>query len=494
MIGGSKMRTIQFKCELLSDVIINQKAATEGNQQTLDFIPGSNFLGIASSIYDDLPEENQILVFHSGKIRFGDAHPSKGNKRSLRIPSSFYYPKLSAPSEECYVHHEIENFKELNNKQLKQCRSGFYEFENKEAKEVKISKSFAIKSAYDRDRRRSADEQMYGYQSIDKGVSMLFELAYDDDVQEEVIKKVCNALIGKKRVGRSRTAQYGLVEISKLEFKGSTSNGSKSNYLVVYADGRLIFLDNNGQPTFAPKIEDFGLKSGTINWSKSQIRTFQYSPWNYKRSCRDTDRCGIEKGSVFVIENAVKVGESHKFLGNYQNEGFGKVIYNPDFLETDKAQNGKTTWKIVPDKKEKAQIENVIEIDNALTQYLKKQKQEEESESKVYETVNSFVEKYGSLFKGKVFASQWGSIRSIAMQYPLKGDFERELFTKKVQKNGKPEQFAYLTHGVAKEKWDERNRRKIFEDEFFKKISDDMIQFAVINLAAEMAKICRRTR
>lgn len=43
------MTTLQFKCTLLSDVILNQKAATEGPNQTLDFIPGSNFLGIVAS-------------------------------------------------------------------------------------------------------------------------------------------------------------------------------------------------------------------------------------------------------------------------------------------------------------------------------------------------------------------------------------------------------------------------------------------------------------
>ena len=43
------MSILKFKCTLLSDVILNQKAATEGPNQTLDFIPGSCFLGIVAS-------------------------------------------------------------------------------------------------------------------------------------------------------------------------------------------------------------------------------------------------------------------------------------------------------------------------------------------------------------------------------------------------------------------------------------------------------------
>ena len=42
------MKTLYFKCTLLTDVIITQSAATDGHQSTLDYIPGSNFLGICA--------------------------------------------------------------------------------------------------------------------------------------------------------------------------------------------------------------------------------------------------------------------------------------------------------------------------------------------------------------------------------------------------------------------------------------------------------------
>jgi hypothetical protein len=486
------MKKTGFKCVLLSDIIINQRAATEGNQQTLDFIPGSNFLGIAAQIYDLLPPEQQLLIFHSGKVRFGDAHPSEGTNRSLKVPLSYYYPKLSKPTEELYVHHKISDFAQLNIKQLKQCRTGFYVFNGNKATEVKVDTSFAIKSAFDREKRRSADEQMFGYQSIDKGVTMLFEVAFDDDISQDLITAVTEALIGKKRVGRSRTAQYGLVDISVGEVTNVGSKPMINKELVIYADSRLIFLNDSGQPTFNPSLKHLGLKSGTINWQKSQIRTFQYAPWNYKRSCRDADRCGIEKGSVFVIDNAVFEGTCNEYVGSYQNEGFGRVIYNPDFFEVGENENGKAKWKIVKPNDNGNTNEAFEKVDNILTQYLQRQKTKEESEYKAYKLVNEFVENYGDLFKGKAFASQWGTIRSIAMQHGSKESLERELFTKTIQRGDKTLPFAYLTHGVAKEKWDERNRIKIFRDEFFKKVPKEIIQFAVINLAAEMAKICRR--
>ena len=36
------MEVLKFKCELLSDIVLNDTPATEGKAQTLPFIPGSS--------------------------------------------------------------------------------------------------------------------------------------------------------------------------------------------------------------------------------------------------------------------------------------------------------------------------------------------------------------------------------------------------------------------------------------------------------------------
>lgn len=527
------MKTLKFKCTLLSDVIINQKSATEGNNETLDFIPGSNFLGIvASHLYEDLSSEESMMIFHSGKVRFGDAHPAKDGKRSLKVPASMFYPKMKKAylekdklkdvnyKYELYIHHNIpdkilksEKFKE---KQLKQCRSGFCIFNDNEAKQTGIEKTFAIKSAYDRDKRRSKDKAMYGYESLNKGTEFFFTIEIDNDDLEERIK---NAILGEKHIGRSRTAQYGLVKIEKCDFNESESRNKKGDFVTVYADSRLTFLDENGNATFRPSIAQLGLKSGEILWEKSQIRTFQYSPWNFKRQCYDTDRCGIEKGSVFVIKGCTDSVFTSQYIGSYKNEGFGKVIYNPDFLNSKEEGNGEAVYIILENEKEKKndekkeernarikeEIENLkTDKDDGLLLYFADQKQKELKEESVYEMVNNFVIQYAAteeekkkdasrrnIFSSESFASQWGTIRSIAMKCKTKAELESELFTKTINKNGQTVANAYLTHGVAKDKWEERGRKKTFEEFFYNKLTDDNAQIAIINLAAQMAKRCR---
>ncbi len=472
--GGKRMKTLKFKCKLLTDVIFNVKSASEGANSTLDFIPGSCFLGIvASQLYSKVSEEKAMTLFHSGKVRFGDAHPSDNGKRSLRIPASFYFAKGDSIKDACYVHHFINDFDNIKansgaKAQLKQCRSGFYIMEGEQGYEVKTDKSFAIKSAYDRNERRSKDAAMYGYESLCKGLELLFSVEVDDD---DLAKDIKDALVGERRVGRSRTAQYGLVEISEFDYDDVKSQ-QDGNQVVVYADSRLIFLDDNGLPIFRPEPKDLGVEGGEIVWEKSQIRTFQYAPWNYKRQCYDTDRCGIEKGSVIVIEGATISDIKSRYIGSYNNEGFGKVIFNPEFLQTI-GENGLSKCKF-KDVEKPSNNENNATCDSPLIKYLKGQKNREDKNQTVYNQVEGFN---ASLFIGKEkFASQWGTIRSIALRSKNNDEIYEAIKD-------------YISHGVKAEDWDGKRKDALIR---FMDANKNTLWESIINLASEMAKKCSK--
>lgn len=499
------MTTQKFKCELLSDVILNQKAASQSQNQTLDFIPGSCFLGIAAdTLYKQRNYEFCREVFHSTKVKFGDAHPVAvdAKRRSLKIPACYLYPKGKKLNDECYISFIVDHDdEEIQKLQLKQARDGFFDIDNNNTKitRVNIETDIAIKSAYDREKRRSADELMYCYESLAKGLTLYFEVVVDGDFDDEI----SNALIGEKRIGRSRTAQYGLVKITDCKFDEVASRATDKDYSVVYADSRLVFLDKYGYPTFQPTAKQLGFgEKDEIDWEKSQIRTFQYAPWNFQRQCFDADRCGIEKGSVFIVKTANSPTES-QYVGNYQNEGFGKVIYNPDFVMdfNDEGLNNydidlnipnkkQTESKVTRRKRQCFEIEQLQNSSDGLLKYLAAMKKAELDEEIIYETVNDFVRENKKIFTQESFASQWGSIRAIALRYSTYAELKEELFDKKITKNGKTEPYAYLTHGVAMEKWKKRGRFDVFRD-FFNGLSPigDFAQKVLINLAAQMAKL-----
>lgn len=472
-------KTLKFKCTLDSDLILSQTSSSEGNQKTLDFIPGNNFLGIvASQLYQDGSAES-LAIFHSGKVRFGDAHPSIDGIRGLKVPASMYYPKLGSASEECYIHHLTDhNNEDIKAKQLKQCRMGFYSFGITTGKPVDTSKHFAIKSAYDSEDRRSKDGQMFGYESLAKGLVMYFEV--ESELSDEQNEKIADALTGKRHIGHSRSAEFGLVTIERADFKEieSSKPDDTTDYVTVYADGRLIFLNQNGEPTCQPTPEDLGLVGGKIDWSKSQIRTFQYAPWNGKRHTYEADRWGIEKGSVFVVNtNGIPCPEKSQYVGCYKNEGFGKVIYNPIFLLGDSGEPGKALFTLEEKENIPSTLINVTKPSSPLIEFLVNRKKTVESKQTVYQIVQDEVTLLKPYFKKGKFASQWGSIRSIAM---ITSD-SHQLITAID---------TFLSHGVAQAKWEEQNRKQRL-DHFMSQHANEDLQSIMINLASEMAKKCK---
>ena len=507
------MKTLYFEVELKTDIILNQKAITQGANTTLDYIPGSNFLGIvAGALYDDNFDRKLAMdLFHNGTVRFGDAHlKAESGARALKVPADFFYPKGKEPNEVLYVSHLVpddeQTQEEMRKIQLKQCRKGYYDFTatDKVARPVKCDTNFAIKSAHDRQTRTSLEDAMFGYESLQAGAKMLFEVQIEKN-ESELEPLIVDALTkgSSKRVGRSRSAQYGLVEIRQLpEAYKQVSGLARKGTVLVYADSRLIFLDEEtGLPTFQPTAEQLGLEGGKINWDKSQIRTFQYAPWNFKRQCFDTDRCGLEKGSVIVVEGVTEVSPLTETVGSYKNEGFGRVIYNPDFLEGD--AKGLAVWKLQKSDtsastkapEEQLTLQPTAPNDTPLMARLKELHNQEITENKIFELANNWKNEKESLFKQAEFASQWGTIRSIATRrlLALEPNQQKTLYDELFA-----EGIGYLKHGVAQAKWEERGRAKAFEH-FFKydlaEFPDDDAQcLAVINLAAEMSKLYRKEK
>jgi len=473
------MKTLKFKCKLKTDIILNVKSASEGANSTLDFIPGNCFLGIvANKLYGDNRTNDAMEIIHSGKVRFGDAHLADNSKRSLRIPASCFYAKGDSITDACYIHHNINGdpnkIKAQNGSQaqLKQSRSGFYVMTETEGYEVKADKTFAIKSAYDRSERRSKDSAMYGYESLNKGLEMFFYVDLDDSIDSNII---LDSLVGERRVGRSRTAQYGLIDIKECQYD-DVETYSSNDSVVVYADSRLIFLDKNGLPTFRPNVEQLLGKDaeGKINWEKSQIRTFQYAPWNSTRQCYDTDRCGIEKGSVIVIDGCKKPNLDSCHVGSYKNEGFGRVIFNPIFLQSKDSETGESKCKFHEVKKNDPEDYNYKPSTSMLINFLEKQKSRENKKKNVYREVEDFDE---TLFIGQQkFISQWGTIRSIALKNKRNDNLKKEIE-------------EYISHGVKQDDWAGKRAELLID---FMEKNESHLWESIINLASEMAKKCRK--
>jgi len=521
------MTTLKFKCILHSDIVLSELAATEGIQRTLDYIPGNVFLGIvAGKVYSEIEKPGNekkedglklaLDLFHNANVRFGDAFPLVGIKRAIQVPASWYVKKGETIKDQAYIYHQLTD-EQKHLEPMVQLRDKFIVKESEtQFSEISLGKSFAIKSAYDSDNRRSMDQQMYGYQSLEAGMELCFQVDFDDDFTIDLINKVKTKLIGKRTIGRSKTAQYGQVEIfdedtlskKNIEFNiGFKENQEiESGYTYLYAESRLLFIDDFGQPNVPIDGKYYLMEGATVDLKRSQIRTFRYAPYNFKRQSRDADRFGIEKGSVICINRKITTEEQCKIkngLGYFLNEGFGKVLINPEFLVYKEKGVAKFTnheaCKDHPQGNSKPSLDGNLkfteESDSKVWQYLIQQQTNKTKQQSVYSAVNKFVADHQKQFESESFASQWGTIRSIASRTKEYLKLRESLFREKNEeeiKNKVKVGEGYLVHGVAKDKWSERSRLESLKS-FMKSIEPkELVSEALVNLAAEMAKKCGR--
>ena len=389
------MNKIVFQVEFLSDIVLQASSNTQGNIEQLDFIPGSNFLGMVAQDYDKF--KNSFEIFHSGKVKFGDATILKDNKVSYKMPLSYFYKKLNKDENKTLYNHHLladEDFKSLG--QLKQKRNGYI---TKDLELMDIDYNYSQKSAYDKEKRRSKDEQMYGYSAIKSATKWQFTITYYKSIEN--IEDVISSLVGIKRLGKSKSAQYGLVKITQQGVIQELED-TNSNEIILYANSRLALFDNEGNTTYDLKYLFDGLEDKNIVYDKCQIKTSTFTPYNTKRQIKDYERICINKGSVIVLTNVDK-SIIPNFVGAYQSEGFGEVLVNPSFLVKKEFKLGKDDKDI---------NNNKLPINSNLGNFLLKRVNDKKEKLKLAIKVDRFVKENQQLYKN-IKPSQWGRIRSI---------------------------------------------------------------------------------
>ena len=310
-----------FRCTLLSDVVISKTAATEKKHQTLDYIPGSYFLGIvAKKLYTTLSLEAAKDLFHNGTVHFGDGQLSlDGTIKALKTPLSLHEYK-DQPSLDKWQWGDVEIKSDL---QPKQVRVDYLQ----DGKIVKVDKSYHLRTAIENGTAKEAS--LFGYQSIKSGQRFVFEVL---STRADLLEIVGKALEGPQHLGKSKSAAYGLVAIEALGAAPIETKKIKAGSKVrVYAEGNWAFFDDYGHPTFQPTPEQLGIPGGIIDWESSFLQTRNFALYNSKRATRDADIYAIEKGSVMVVKTTADVDLSEGCIGAYQAIGFGKVQYNPEW-------------------------------------------------------------------------------------------------------------------------------------------------------------------
>ena len=448
------MRELRFEITFKSPIILQASSNTQGKMSSLDFIPGSAFLGMVASRYSDFSDP--FKIFHSGAVKFCDATPIKDGKEFFKIPLSYFHEKLDGSK--IYNHHLLSREESEKFTQLKQMRSGYI---NDEKEKLSLKYEYSQKSAYDKERRRSMDSQMYGYEAFRAGMKWRFSVKFDANVSKDDINRAKETLERSTRLGKSKSAEYGAVEI---KFIGENTDEIQSftppeGYTFVYAKSRLALIDENGNPSYDVKYILPNLSANSVDYKKTQIRISNFTPYNGARSTKDYERACINKGSVIALKNlsAEQIAALKNGVGAYLSEGFGEVLINPWFLNGGDAKDNPIEFQ------KEAETEHStkeIPIQSDLAKFLKQKQTTKDQALEIAERVADFIKSHKDKFS-KISKSQWGAIRSIcrdvATNDSVLDDKEAKISnqtTEEKDENIADQVSKFIRNGVRKANWD----------------------------------------
>lgn len=417
------MPTIHAILTLLDDTILSAHSKTVEVAQSLTYIPGRVLLGaVASRLYAKLSQEEQFSVFHASGVRFMDARPVvfEGGKvmPTYAVPLSYHHEKGTRLSksvdDKSYLTNKVENFVEGRRKgvQYKQVRSLFM---TESMQAVSIAKNGSLRTSLKDGQAR--ESYLFGFDAIRKGTQFLAAIEVES---EAIYAQIKDILADGIRVGRSKTAEFGRVQVELIE-SNQLAEASVSSRDIrevpLYFASDVAIRNRYGQPSL--DLNEFAKQLGASGWvaEKTFIRTRRYSPFHGVRFRPDLERQVWTMGSVVTLcfDEMEAVSSLNERLsdgvGEYTHEGLGEVLADPTFLQLEKV------GEVVPEKS--VQKQEKIPVPESLTWLIQHQNQHN-YDLKVEALVDDWMKQFKEQFPEHaryISKTQWGKILEISRVY-----------------------------------------------------------------------------
>lgn len=328
------MKRLPLRITLHDPVIFSESAATAGEHSGLDHVPGSALLGAAATLYARLEPEEQFLVFHSGRVRFRNARVCVAGLPARPMPLALHRAKVRAEAgPETKAYNQCFPEESGSGAQLKQLRAGYLDADNGVHRPLQ---TLHVKTAIDPETGRADEGRLFTYQALAGGTVLAGAIDADDVVPDELLQQVAQALAGERLLGRSRSAEFGRVEIATAAVETvppAAPIGAGHHTMLLLAD--LAPCDLDGFPAADLDLAALGLTGCVLDPDRpSFLRTRRYSSWNTARRGYGRERVVITAGSVinFLAAQPVDPGALACGLGLYREQGLGQVELDPDCL------------------------------------------------------------------------------------------------------------------------------------------------------------------
>ena len=345
------MESRYFIVTLNEDTVISQSSATMGGHASKDYLSGSVLLGaVANTLYKNFQSQQAWQLFHSGKMRFGNALPVSDNGYpTFPVPRSWFCDKEDAMEglkRKNAINYTAEDF--LPDQRVQQYRGQYFTFQSNTDNELLApNASYRMKTAIGHDTGVAAESELFGYTCLLAGQSFYFSLECDDDMVahlDEIADTLTNQPV---YLGKSRSAEYGSVSIREIETPPPLEQPQEdASTITLWLLSDVLLYDEYGIPTLQPKGENIHphLKGWELDYAHSFTYSRRIALYNATYQRRELEREVIGMGSVLhyapsddvsnaslSVETLIEI-QNHG-IGSYRQAGLGKIWVNPDLLK-----------------------------------------------------------------------------------------------------------------------------------------------------------------
>ncbi len=355
------MKVIKLKLEALQPLVITDGTTEGQTHKTLEYIPGNMLLGALASAWkrnnpnatpDDSDEFNNLFL--NSKVKWGHAFPLAGDEQTVPVPLCYQKLKnygglpsvgsknadnshvlnlssIVLDSEQKLIDLIINDKKEWGldeNEAIKLKKFDLGFMTSKEKCQPNIHKTRNMHVAIGKD-RTAADGQLFGFSALGKGTKFISEI-YCDDACEQSLKSLLDS-INNLYIGHSRSAGYGKVSAKVLSCEEVASQNVESNtaklfLLSGYISNRSWELPlNNLEKELQKYFEN--AKISKLYCLYDNLKGFN-NLWSLPRKARQM----LIQGSVIEITFEKVVSPLPEAIGGSTNEGYGRILVNPEFL------------------------------------------------------------------------------------------------------------------------------------------------------------------
>lgn len=318
------MYSLKIRIKLSSPIIISSQSGDSTLTSTLTYIPGTSMLGLLAGRYLKASGKTQSFsrMFLRGDLHFQNLYPAKGATVHLPCPGNLWrnktYPELFmnvfSDSETDNDYAKVDGYADIGDEYVELHTPGREIFFHHER---------------DYDKGISKSGVVFNYEALSAGQEFAGQiLGSEEDIA--IIKKLLEQ-DPTLRIGKSKTSQYGnvqLIECESTELEIDKYEMADKPLLVMASN--TIIKNSAGTSTIdLTDLESFlGVKIISASIDTVRIETIV----NAHRAKKPSE-LAYKAGSSFLLEKMPEAAQAFAVhgLGERTWEGYGQVYFLDEF-------------------------------------------------------------------------------------------------------------------------------------------------------------------